>query len=120
MKNYHDKKAPTSEVVVQATFREGASNWNTWILFLQFASIFGTYITMNNVAPLFFHDKFGFSTESAAAMASVYGWMGSFSPFLGCYFSDWANRACGFKRTFMGPYCPHDDARRYVCLACKG
>ena len=83
--NYVDLKKNGSmpEVSAAASFRTGAINFNTWVLFLQYAGCFGVELTMNNAAALYFKDEFGQSTEQAAAIASIFGWMNLFARGLG-------------------------------------
>lgn len=97
--NYSDLKKHGSmpEVSAAASFRQGAWNFNTWVLFLQYACCFGVELTMNNAAALYFKDEFGQSTESAAAIASIFGWMNLFARGLGGYFSDMANAKMGMR-----------------------
>jgi NNP family nitrate/nitrite transporter-like MFS transporter len=52
---------------------------------------------MNNAAALYFKDEFGQSTESAAAIASIFGWMNLFARGLGGYLSDVGNAKMGMK-----------------------
>jgi len=85
------------EVSAAASFRDGAVNLNTWILFIQYACCFGVELTMNNAAALYFKDEFGQSTESAAAIASIFGWMNLFARGLGGFFSDKANARMGMR-----------------------
>lgn len=49
-------------------------NLNTWLLAIQYACCFGVELTMNSAAALYFKDEHGVSTESAAAIASIFGW----------------------------------------------
>ena len=97
--NYSDLKKHGSmpEVSAAASFRSGAWNFNTWVLFLQYAGCFGVELTMNNAAALYFKDEFGQSTESAAAIASIFGWMNLFARGLGGYFSDIGNTKMGMR-----------------------
>ena len=69
-------------------FQNGILNYNTWLLFLQYACCFGVGIVMNNAAALYFRDQFGLSTESAAAVASIFSWMDLFARPMGGYISD--------------------------------
>ena len=85
------------EVSAAASFRTGAFNLNTWVLFIQYACCFGVELTMNNAAALYFKDEFGQSTESAAAIASIFGWMNLFARGLGGYFSDICNAKAGMR-----------------------
>jgi len=91
------KHGSMAEVSAAASFRQGAFNLNTWILFAQYACTFGVELTMDNAAALYFKDAFGQSTESAAAIASIFGWMNIFARALGGYLSDRANAKLGFR-----------------------
>ena len=85
------KNGTMQEVSAAASFRSGALNVNTWLLFIQYACCFGVELTMNNAAALYFVDRFGQTTEAAAAIASIFGWMNLFARGLGGYASDKAN-----------------------------
>jgi NNP family nitrate/nitrite transporter-like MFS transporter len=86
-----------AEVSAAASFRSGACNFNTWILFVQYGCCFGVELTMNNAAALYFHDKFDLTTENAAAAASIFGWMNLFARGLGGWSSDIMNKRMGMK-----------------------
>jgi NNP family nitrate/nitrite transporter-like MFS transporter len=86
-----------AEVSASASFRSGAANANTWLLFIQYACCFGVELTMNNAAALYFKGTFELSTESAAAIASLFGWMNLFARGLGGFFSDKANAKMGMR-----------------------
>ena len=68
-----------------------------WFLFVQYACCFGVELTMNNAAALYFVDQFDQTTESAAAIASIFGWMNLFARGLGGYCSDKANAKMGMR-----------------------
>merc|ERR1712084_71888 len=70
---------------------------NTWFMFVQYACCFGVELTMNNAAALYFKDEFGQSTESAAAIASIFGFMNLFARGLGGWLSDWFNKKMGMR-----------------------
>lgn len=97
--NYADLKRHGSmqERSAASFFRQGCCNFNTWVLFFQYACCFGTELTMNNAAALYFKDKFDLNTESAAAIASIFGWLNIFARGLGGYCSDRANAKCGMR-----------------------
>ena len=97
--NYKDLKyhGAMPEISAAASFRSGAFNFNTWVLFIQYACCFGVELTMNNAAALYFKEKFGQSTESAAAIASIFGWMNLFARGLGGWSSDKANARLGMR-----------------------
>jgi NNP family nitrate/nitrite transporter-like MFS transporter len=91
------KHGSMPEISAAASFRSGAINFNTWILFIQYGCCFGVELTMNNAAALYFKDEFGQSTESAAAIASIFGWMNLFARGLGGFFSDKLNASMGMR-----------------------
>lgn len=80
-----------------ASFRIGALNFNSWLMAIQYACCFGVELTLDNAAALYFSEKFGLSTESAAAIASVFGFLNIFSRGLGGYFSDVAMAKFGMR-----------------------
>ena len=78
-------------------FRRATSDYNTWILFIQYGCCYGVELTMNNAAALYFTDEFGQSTESAAAIASIFGWMNLFARGMGGLTSDLASATMGTR-----------------------
>jgi len=97
--NYKEmkKNGTMPDVSAAASFRTGFLNINTWLLFIQYACCFGVELTMNNAAALYFKWKFKLSTESAAAIASIFGWMNLFARGLGGYASDKFNAKMGMR-----------------------
>jgi NNP family nitrate/nitrite transporter-like MFS transporter len=91
------KHGAMPQVSATASFRQGALNFNTWVLFLQYACCFGVELTMNNAASLYFQDRFEMDTVRAGAIASLFGWMNLFARGLGGFVSDKANRRMGMK-----------------------
>jgi len=82
------KEGVMREVSAANSFRQGAININTWILFCIYASCFGVELTMNNAAASYFVDQYGQSTEASAAIASIFGFMNLFARGLGGFSSD--------------------------------
>jgi len=97
--NYKDlkKHGTMAEVSAAASFRSGALNINSWLLFIQYACCFGVELTMNNASALYFKEEFTLSTERAAAIASLFGWMNLFARGLGGYISDKFNAKMGMR-----------------------
>lgn len=97
--NYKDliRHGAMPQVSAAASFRQGAINFNTWILFIQYGCSFGVELTMNNAAASYFKDEFKQSTESAAAIASIFGWMNLFARGIGGYVSDKMNARMGLR-----------------------
>lgn len=69
------KSGEMPEVSAAASFRGGAVDINTWLLFLQYACCFGVELTVNNAAVSYFVKRFELSIESASAIASIFGFM---------------------------------------------
>ena len=82
-------------ISVISSLKNGALNLNTWLLFIQYACCFGVEITMNNASALYFSQKFDLSTEKAAAVASIFGWMNLFARGCGGNISDKMNKSMG-------------------------
>lgn len=97
--NYKDlkQKGMMSEVSASSSFRQGALNMNTWFLFIQYGCCFGVELTMNNASSKYFQDEFGLATESASAIASIFGWMNLFARGLGGFTSDIFNSKMGMR-----------------------
>lgn len=97
--NYKEmkKNGTMPEVSAAASFRSGAMNFNTWLLFIQYACCFGVELTMNNAAASYFKSTFELTTESAAAIASIFGWMNLFARGVGGFVSDKANARMGMR-----------------------
>lgn len=111
--NYSDlkKNGSMQDVSAAASFRQGACNINTWLLFIQYGCSFGVELTMNNAAALYFKEEFGQTTESAAAIASIFGWMNLFARGVGGYSSDKLNAKMGMRGRLLF---------QALCLAVEG
>lgn len=70
---------------------------NTWLLVIQYGCCFGVELTTSNAAALYFKKEFELSTESAAAVASIFGWMNLFGRGLGGFLSDISNVYRGMR-----------------------
>jgi MFS transporter, NNP family, nitrate/nitrite transporter len=97
--NYRELKAhglfrPVNPV---ASLLKASLNLNTWIFFLQYAGCFGVELTMNNASAMYFRDKFGLSTEAAAAMTSIFGWLNLFARGFGGFVGDACNYRWGMR-----------------------
>ena len=111
--NYSDlkKHGTMAEISAAASFRSGAFNFNSWLLFLQYGCCFGVELTMNNAAALYFNQEFGQSTASAAAIASLFGWMNLFARGLGGFISDSMSKRFGMRGRLLA---------QFVLLICEG
>jgi len=78
-----------------AAFREAASDYRVWLLFLLYGACFGVEITVDNVAALYFKDSFHLTLSLAGFLASLIGMMNLFARALGGLAGDWAGRRWG-------------------------
>jgi MFS transporter, NNP family, nitrate/nitrite transporter len=111
--NYSEMKkhGTMAEISAAASFRDGALNFNTWLMFVQYACCFGVELTMNNAASLYFIDVFDQTTEQAGAIASIFGWMNLFARGMGGFISDKMNACCGMRGRIWA---------QTICLAGEG
>jgi NNP family nitrate/nitrite transporter-like MFS transporter len=99
------------KVSMVKSFMTGAKNINTWFIFMQYACCFGVEITMNNAAAMYFKETFEMTTASAAAVASIFGWMNLFARGTGGFLSDKFNARMGMKGRLLW---------QSICLAIEG
>lgn len=59
-----------------------------WILCLAYGACFGVELTINNVAALYFHDRFALDLRTAGLVAGSFGLMNLFARTLGGWLSD--------------------------------
>jgi len=97
--NYRElvKRGELKPANATASFRNASFNFNSWLMFIQYACTFGVELTVDNAVTLFFHDKFGMETETAALYGSVFGLLNLFSRGYGGVFSDMCNRRWGMR-----------------------
>jgi len=98
------KNGTMPEVSAAASFRTGFLNINSWILFIQYGCCFGVELTMNNAAALYFVEEFDQTTEKAAAIASIFGWMNLFARGLGGFISDKLNVKLGMRGRLISQF----------------
>ena len=64
-------------------FLEAARDYRVWALFLIYGACFGVELTMNNIAALYYHDRFGLGVGLAGLIAGLFGLMNLFARSLG-------------------------------------
>ncbi|GIX07616.1 MAG: MFS transporter [Candidatus Poribacteria bacterium] len=67
---------------------EAVRDPRVWALFLIYAACFGVELTMNNIAALYYHDRFGLNLKTAGLLAGCFGLMNLFARALGGALSD--------------------------------
>jgi NNP family nitrate/nitrite transporter-like MFS transporter len=79
------------------TFAEAAKDVRVWALFLVYGACFGVELTINNVAALYFGDRFGLDLTTAGIIAGLFGLMNLFARTLGGVLGDRAGLRGGLR-----------------------
>lgn len=74
------------------SFRSGAHNLNSWLLFLQYAGSCGVDFTMCNGTAIYYHYRFKQSIPASGVIAFLYGTSAIFARGLGGWLSDFSDR----------------------------
>lgn len=80
-----------------AAFFEAVKDVRVWALFVIYGACFGIELTINNVAALYFHDRFHLAVGTAGLVAGLFGLMNLFARTLGGYFGDRAGLRSGLR-----------------------
>jgi MFS transporter, NNP family, nitrate/nitrite transporter len=85
-------------------FLEAARDVRVWALAAIYGACFGIELTINNVAALYFHDRFGLGVTTAGLVAGLFGLMNLFARSLGGYMGDRAGIQRGLRGrvSFLG------------------
>ncbi len=81
-------RANTSREPRLKALKEVISDRRVWALFVIYGACFGLELTINNIAALYYHDRFGLSLGIAGAIAGLFGLMNIFARTLGGMFGD--------------------------------
>ena len=87
-----------AQVSFPGSFCAGASNFNTWLLFVQYACCFGVELAMNNVTASYFKSTLELSPKATATITSIFRWMNLFARGVGGFVLDKANARMGIRR----------------------
>jgi NNP family nitrate/nitrite transporter-like MFS transporter len=89
---------------VNGSFLAAARDHRVWSLFVIYGACFGIELTINNVAALYFHDRFALSIGAAGLIAGLFGLMNIFARTLGGVFGDMFGIRFGLRGRvlFMG------------------
>jgi NNP family nitrate/nitrite transporter-like MFS transporter len=87
-----------------SAFAEACRDPRVWALALMYGACFGTELTIDNIAALYFTDSFHLSLKMAGLVASSFGMMNIFARALGGIVSDSFNKRWGLngRRTLLG------------------
>ena len=80
-----------------ASFLEVCRDYRVWILFLVYGACFGIELTMDNIAALYFRDRFHLGLKTAGVVASSFGLMNIFARALGGIVADAAGLRWGLR-----------------------
>ncbi|MGV3502391.1 MAG: MFS transporter [Adhaeribacter sp.] len=81
----------------KGAFWKACRDVRVWMLFLVYGACFGIEITIDNIAAIYFFDKFKLDLETAGLIAGLFGMMNIFARTLGGYFGDKAGIRFGLK-----------------------
>ena len=79
------------------TFLEAIADYRVWALFIIYGACFGVELTINNIAALYFHDRFELSVATAGLIAGLFGLMNIFARTMGGMLGDKAGIRAGLK-----------------------
>lgn len=85
-------------------FWSAARDPRVWALFAAYGACFGLEITLDNVAAVYFFDRFGLSLTAAGAVVACFGSLNLFARALGGFLSDriGARRGVAGRATLLG------------------
>lgn len=89
--------AATGEHSATQSFLAAAKDIRVWALFIVYGLCFGVELTINNIAAIYFFDKFDLTLAAAGMIAGLFGLMNIFARTLGGVFSDLFAKQGGLK-----------------------
>ncbi|MDX1355250.1 MAG: NarK family nitrate/nitrite MFS transporter [Halomonas venusta] len=87
----------TGENSAVHSFLTAAKDIRVWALFIVYGLCFGVELTINNIAAIYFFDKFDLTLATAGLIAGLFGLMNIFARTLGGVFSDLFAKQGGLK-----------------------
>ena len=102
--NFEDLDPGAEHARSAAGFFSAARDLRVWALFIAYGACFGLEITLDNLAALYFFDRFGLGLTAAGAIAAGFGAMNLFARALGGWLSDRVGAARGVtgRATLLG------------------
>ena len=102
--NYKDLRAKgmmPSVAQSKGSFWEAARDYRVWALFVIYGACFGVELTINNIAALYYYDRFELNLATAGIIAGTFGLMNIFARTLGGIFGDKMGIRFGLKGRVM-------------------
>ena len=102
--NFADVRRAADSAPGDASFFRAARDPRVWALFVAYGACFGLEITLDNLAALYFFDRFDLGLTAAGAIAAAFGAMNLFARALGGWLSDRVGNARGVsgRATLLG------------------
>ncbi|SMF29985.1 MFS transporter [Pseudobacteriovorax antillogorgiicola] len=91
------KKDLAQHIDGESNLKELLKDYRIWLLFVIYGACFGMELTINNVAALYYIDRFGLDLKSAGLMAGLFGLMNIFARSLGGVWADRFGVQSGLK-----------------------
>ena len=86
---------------VRGGFMAAARDYRVWALFVIYGACFGVELTINNIAALYYFDRFDLDLRTAGLIAGLFGAMNLFARTLGGIFGDKFGIKFGLKGRVM-------------------
>lgn len=83
------------------SFMLAIKDYRVWALFVIYAACFGVELTINNIAALYYHDRFQLDVKTAGLIAGLFGLMNIFARTMGGVFSDFFAKKMGLRGRVM-------------------
>ena len=83
------------------SFMLAIKDYRVWALFFIYAACFGVELTINNIAALYYHDRFQLDVKTAGLIAGLFGLMNIFARTVGGAFSDFFAKKMGLRGRVM-------------------
>lgn len=86
--NFDATRARKTAANKSGSFKAAAADTRVWVLALAYGACFGIELTANNIAALYFHDRFSLGLTAAGVLAALHGLTNVFARSLGGYIGD--------------------------------
>ena len=102
--NYKDLRAKglmPQASQVRGSFLMAVKDYRVWVLFIIYGACFGVELTINNIAALYYFDRFGLDLKTAGLIAGLFGLMNLFARTTGGMLGDKFGIKFGLKGRVM-------------------
>ena len=92
-----DRLSQAQDKAAGGAYRQVAGDYRVWALFIVYAACFGVELTVNNIAAIYYFDRFSLDLATAGIIAGLFGLTNLFARSLGGYCSDLFARKAGLQ-----------------------